>query len=40
MSNEKDRYRMLQTREITLKSARSDAAWKSIKIILKNIYQK
>lgn len=40
VSNEKDRYRMLHTRGITLKSARSDAAWKSIKIILKNIYQK
>lgn len=40
MPNEKDCFSILQSREITLKSVRSDAAWKLIKIILKNIYQK
>lgn len=40
MPNEKDCFRIQQSREITLKSVRSDAAWKLIKIILKNIYQK
>lgn len=40
MPNENDCFSILQSREITLKSVRSDAAWKLIKIILKNIYQK